>query len=97
VRRLKGSCRCCGGCSRDARLALGGRNRPAPVGPDHGGDAVRQDVLARGAVVGRVFIPRSEEIDAAEDALRYALVAFVSGKRAYVALRGCLCPERVVS
>jgi hypothetical protein len=57
----------------------------------------RQEGLARGAVVGRVFIPRSEEIDAAEGALRYALVAFVSVKRAYVTLSeaGTALAERV--
>ncbi|KAM0831984.1 hypothetical protein ACQ4PT_065189 [Festuca glaucescens] len=36
--------------------------------------------------VESVFIPRSAEIDMAEAALRYAVVAFVSGKRAYIPL-----------
>ncbi|KAM0926107.1 hypothetical protein ACQ4PT_003923 [Festuca glaucescens] len=50
------------------------------------GSRPRQEGLARGAVVNKVFVPRSDEINAAEAALRYALVAFVSGKRAYVTL-----------
>ncbi|KAM0912462.1 hypothetical protein ACQ4PT_012783 [Festuca glaucescens] len=33
-----------------------------------------------------VFLPRTAELDAAEAALRYALVAFVSGTRAYIPL-----------
>ncbi|KAM0881833.1 hypothetical protein ACQ4PT_032692 [Festuca glaucescens] len=36
--------------------------------------------------VESVFLPRTAEIDAAEAALRYALVAFVSRKRAYILL-----------
>ncbi|KAM0835444.1 hypothetical protein ACQ4PT_062936 [Festuca glaucescens] len=82
--------------SRDTRAARdtrrpgsSERRRPLATGLNHGGGAgtsSRQENLARGSVVGRVFIPRSEEIAAAEGALRYALVAFVSGKRAYVTL-----------
>jgi hypothetical protein len=34
----------------------------------------------------RVFLPRSSELDAAEDALRWGLVAFVSGQRSHVSL-----------
>ncbi|KAM0828533.1 hypothetical protein ACQ4PT_067481 [Festuca glaucescens] len=82
--------------SRDTRAARdtrrpgsSERRRPLATSLNHGGGAStssRQENLARGSVVGRVFIPRSEEIAAAEGALRYALVAFVSGKRAYVTL-----------
>ncbi|KAM0914766.1 hypothetical protein ACQ4PT_011305 [Festuca glaucescens] len=36
--------------------------------------------------VESVFLPRTAEIDAAEAALRYALVAFVSGKHTYIPL-----------
>ncbi|KAM0858336.1 hypothetical protein ACQ4PT_047890 [Festuca glaucescens] len=50
------------------------------------GSRPRQEGLARGAVVDKVFVPRSDEINAAEAAMRYALVAFVSGKRTYITL-----------
>ncbi|KAM0913650.1 hypothetical protein ACQ4PT_012028 [Festuca glaucescens] len=74
--------------------------RPAEDAHIHGGRSgsrPRQESSARGVVVGRVFVPRSEEITAAEAVLRYALVAFVSGKRAYVTLSeaGAALAERV--
>jgi hypothetical protein len=34
----------------------------------------------------RVFLPRSSKLDAAEAALRWGLVAFVSGQRSHVSL-----------
>ncbi|KAM0859781.1 hypothetical protein ACQ4PT_046963 [Festuca glaucescens] len=46
----------------------------------------RQENSSRLAEVESVFVPRTEEINAAEAALRYALIAFISGKRAYIPL-----------
>ncbi|KAM0859096.1 hypothetical protein ACQ4PT_047417 [Festuca glaucescens] len=62
---------------------------PRPTADVHGGHSSsrpgREDSSHR-AAVETVFVPRTEEINAAEAALRYALVAFVSGKRAYIPL-----------
>ncbi|KAM0910367.1 hypothetical protein ACQ4PT_014200 [Festuca glaucescens] len=67
--------------ARERSAGAGSRDRGAATG-----SRPRQEGLARGAVVDKVFVPRSDEINAAEAALRYALVAFVSGKRAYITL-----------
>ncbi|KAM0841266.1 hypothetical protein ACQ4PT_059114 [Festuca glaucescens] len=62
---------------------------PRPMAVVHGGRASSRpgrEKASRGAAVETVFVPRSGEINAAEAALQYALVAFVSGKRAYIPL-----------
>ncbi|KAM0836415.1 hypothetical protein ACQ4PT_062356 [Festuca glaucescens] len=90
---------------RDARDAHGSGSadrypRPAEDARIRGGRSSsrpRQDSSARGAVVDRVFVPRTDEIIVVEAVLRSALVAFVSGKRAYVTLSeaGAALAERV--
>ncbi|KAM0911173.1 hypothetical protein ACQ4PT_013676 [Festuca glaucescens] len=62
---------------------------PRPTADVHDGRASSRsgrEKMPRWAAVESVFVPRSGEINAAEAALRYALVAFVSGKRAYIPL-----------
>jgi hypothetical protein len=45
-----------------------------------------QEAATAGAGIGRVFLARSPEIDAAESALHWGLVAFVSRQRSFVTL-----------
>ncbi|KAM0925308.1 hypothetical protein ACQ4PT_004281 [Festuca glaucescens] len=77
-----------------ARLPTAGRNvsparSPRPTAEIHGGRASSRsgrEKTPHRTAVELVFVPRSAEINTAEAALRYAIVAFVSGKRAYIPL-----------